>query len=76
MKDTEPSDERATQFDDLSSTRGTHANTLSTVELRLKKGLKFPSGFNSTMSSLILDRVALPYSGIRSLTICSFHSLV
>lgn len=57
-----------TQFDDLSFRRKQDAREYpSTVELRLKKGLKFPSGFNSGQEvSLILDRVALPYSGIRS----------
>lgn len=39
----------------------------STLEFGLHKGLQFPSGFNSGQQVvLILDRVALPYSGIKS----------
>lgn len=39
----------------------------STLEFGLHKGLQFPSGFNSGQQVvLILDRIALPYSQIRS----------
>jgi NTE family protein len=57
-----------TPFDKLSFRRKQDAREYpSTVELGLKKGLQFPSGFNSGQEvSLILDRIALPYSGIRS----------
>jgi NTE family protein len=55
-------------FHDLSFRRKQDARDYpTTVELGLKKGLQFPSGFNSGQEvSLILDRIALPYSGIRS----------
>ena len=57
-----------TPFDDLSFRRKQDAREYpATVELGLKKGLQFPAGFNSGQEvSLILDRIALPYSGIRS----------
>jgi NTE family protein len=57
-----------TPFDDLSFRRKQDAREYpATVELRLRKGLQFPSGFNSGQEvSLILDRIALPYSGIQS----------
>src|SRR5579864_1516739 len=57
-----------TPFDKLSFRRKQDAREYhSTVELGLKKGLQFPSGFNSGQEvSLILDRIALPYSGIGS----------
>jgi len=57
-----------TPFDKLSFRRKQDARELpSTVELGLKKGLQFRSGFNSGQEvSLILDRIALPCSGIRS----------
>ena len=39
----------------------------STLEFGLHKGLQFPSGFNSGQQVvLILDRIALPYSGIKN----------
>lgn len=39
----------------------------STLEFGLHKGLQFPSGFNSGQQVvLILDRIALPYTGIES----------
>lgn len=57
-----------TPFDTLSFRRKQDAREYpTTVELGLKKGLQFPSGFNSGQEvSLILDRIALPYSGMRS----------
>jgi NTE family protein len=57
-----------TPFDKLSFRRKQDAREYpATVELGLKKGLQFRSGFNSGQEvSLILDRIALPYSGIRS----------
>ena len=37
------------------------------LEFGIKKGIQFPSGFNSGHQvGLILDRIALPYSGIKS----------
>jgi NTE family protein len=55
-------------FDNLSFRRKQDAREYpAKVELGLKKGLQFPSGFNSGQEvSLILDRIALPYSDIRS----------
>jgi NTE family protein len=55
-------------FENLSFRRKQDAREYpATVELGLKKGLQFPSGFNSGQEvSLILDRIALPYSGLRS----------
>ena len=57
-----------TPFDRLSFRRKQDTREYpSTVELGLKKGLQFPSGFNSGQEvALILDRIALPYSGIGS----------
>jgi NTE family protein len=57
-----------TPFDKLSFRRKQDAREYpATVELGLKKGLQFRSGFNSGQEvSLILDRIALPYSDIRS----------
>ncbi len=57
-----------TLFDDLSFRRKQDGREYpATVELGLKKGLQFPSGFNSGQEvSLVLDRIALPYSGITS----------
>ena len=57
-----------TPFDNLSFRRKQDAREYpATIELGLKKGLRFPSGFNSGQEvSLILDRIALPYAGIRS----------
>ena len=57
-----------TAFDDLSFRRKQDAREYpTTIELGLKKGLQFPSGFNSGQEvSLILDRIALPYANIRS----------
>ncbi len=55
-------------FDNLSFRRKQDAREYpATVELGLKKGLQLPSGFNSGQEvSLILNRIALPYSGVRS----------
>jgi len=55
-------------FDNLSFRRKQDAREYpAKVELGLKKGLQLPSGFNSGQEvSLILDRIALPYSDIRS----------
>jgi len=57
-----------TAFHDLSFRRRQDAREYpSTVELGLKRGLQFPGGFNSGQEvSLILDRVALPYSNLKS----------
>jgi NTE family protein len=39
----------------------------SSLEFGLRKGVQFPAGFNSGQQvSLILDRIALPYSGLSS----------
>jgi NTE family protein len=39
----------------------------NSLEFGLKKGVRFPEGFNSGHQvGLILDRVALPYSGVKS----------
>lgn len=55
-------------FDYLSFRRRQDAREYpSTLEFGLHKGLQFPSGFNSGQQVvLILDRIALPYSGIKS----------
>lgn len=57
-----------TPFDDLSFRRKQDAREYpGTLELGLRKGLQFPSGFNSGQEvSLILDRIALPYSQLQS----------
>jgi len=57
-----------TPFDDLSYRRKQDARDYpSTLEFGLHKGLQFPAGFNAGQGvSLILDRVALPYSQIKS----------
>jgi NTE family protein len=57
-----------TRFKDLSFRRKQDASEYpSTLEFGLRKGIKFPSGFNSGQQvDLILDRVALPYSEINS----------
>ena len=37
------------------------------LEFGLRKGVQFPSGFNSGQQvDLVLDRIALPYSGLKS----------
>ncbi len=55
-------------FDDLSYRRKEDAHDYpSTLEFGLHKGLQMPSGFNSGQQvELILDRIALPYSQIKS----------
>jgi NTE family protein len=57
-----------TPFDDLSYRRKQDARDYpSTLEFGLRKGLQMPAGFNSGQEvSLILDRIALPYSQIKS----------
>lgn len=57
-----------TPFDDLSYRRKQDARDFpSTLEFGLHKGLQFPSGFNSGQQvDLILDRIALPYSNMKS----------
>lgn len=57
-----------TPFDDLTFRRKEDAHDYpSSLEFGLREGLHFPSGFNSGQQvSLILDRVALPYSNIKS----------
>jgi NTE family protein len=57
-----------TPFQDLSFRRKQDAREYpSTLEFGLHKGLQFPSGFNSGQQvDLILDRIALPYSEIKS----------
>src|SRR5271169_5256741 len=57
-----------TPFNDLSFRRKQDAHDYpSSLEFGLRKGLQFPAGFNSGQQvSLILDRVALPYSEIPS----------
>jgi NTE family protein len=56
------------KYDDLSFRRKQDAREYpSTLEFGLHKGLQFPSGFNSGQEvDLILDRIALPYSEIKS----------
>jgi NTE family protein len=57
-----------TPFDDLSFRRKQDAHEVpSSLEFGLRKGLQFPGGFNTGQQvSLILDRVALPYSELTS----------
>ena len=57
-----------TPFNDLSFRRKQDAREYpSTLEFGLRKGLQMPAGFNSGQEvSLILDRIALPYSQIQS----------
>ncbi|HVP54933.1 MAG TPA: patatin-like phospholipase family protein [Candidatus Eisenbacteria bacterium] len=57
-----------TPFDDLSFRRKEDARDYpSQLEFGLRKGVQFPAGFNSGQQvSLILDKVALPYSEINS----------
>jgi NTE family protein len=57
-----------TPYDDLSFRRKQDAREYpSTLEFGLHKGLQFPGGFNTGQQvDLILDRIALPYSGIKS----------
>ena len=57
-----------TQFDDLSFRRKEDAREYpNNLEFGLRKGLQFPEGFNSGQQvSLVLDKIALPYSEIKS----------
>jgi len=57
-----------TPFPDLAFRRKQDAHDYpSSLEFGLRKGLQFPAGFNSGQQvSLILDRVALPYSELQS----------
>ena len=57
-----------TPFQDLSFRRKQDAHEVpNSLEFGLKKGLQFPGGFNSGQQvTLILDRVALPYSELQS----------
>ncbi len=57
-----------TPFQDLSFRRKQDAHEVpNSLEFGLAKGLQFPGGFNSGQQvSLILDRVALPYSELKS----------
>jgi NTE family protein len=57
-----------TPFQDLSFRRKQDAHEVpNTLEFGLRKGLQFPGGFNSGQQvTLILDRVALPYSELTS----------
>jgi NTE family protein len=57
-----------TPYSDLSFRRKQDATEYpSTLEFGVHKGLQFPSGFNAGQQvDLILDRIALPYSGIKS----------
>src|ERR1700759_224144 len=57
-----------TPFKDLSFRRKEDAHEVpSSLEFGLRKGLQFPAGFNSGQQvSLILDRIALPYSELKS----------
>ena len=57
-----------TPFNDLSFRRKEDARDYpNSLEFGVRKGLQFPEGFNSGQQvSLILDKVALPYSEIKS----------
>ena len=57
-----------TPFQDLSFRRKQDAREYpSSLEFGLRGGLRFPEGFNSGQQvSLILDRIALPYSEVKS----------
>jgi NTE family protein len=57
-----------TPFQDLSFRRKQDAHEVpNSLEFGLRKGLQFPGGFNTGQQvSLILDRVALPYSELKS----------
>jgi NTE family protein len=57
-----------TPFQDLSFRRKQDAHEVpNSLEFGLRKGLQFPGGFNSGQQvTLILDRVALPYSELTS----------
>lgn len=57
-----------TPYNDLSYRRKEDAREYpSTLEFGMHKGLQFPAGFNAGQQvDLILDRIALPYSGLAS----------
>jgi NTE family protein len=57
-----------TPFNDLAFRRKEDARDYpNSLEFGLRKGLQFPEGFNSGQQvSLILDKIALPYSEIKS----------
>jgi len=57
-----------TPFDDLAFRRKEDARDYpNSLEFGLRKGLQFPAGLNSGQQvSLVLDKVALPYSEIKS----------
>jgi NTE family protein len=57
-----------TPFRDLSFRRKQDAHEVpNSLEFGLRKGLQFPAGFNTGQQvSLILDKVALPYSELKS----------
>src|SRR6204780_1017128 len=57
-----------TPFEDLSFRRKQDAHEIpSSLEFGLRKGLQFPAGFNTGQQvSLILVRIALPYSELKS----------
>jgi NTE family protein len=57
-----------TPFDDLSFRRKEDARDYpNSLEFGLRKGLQFPAGLNSGQQvSLVLDKIALPYSEIKS----------
>ena len=57
-----------TPFKDLSFRRKQDAHEVpNSLEFGLRKGLQFPGGFNTGQQvSLILDKVALPYSELKS----------
>jgi NTE family protein len=57
-----------TPFQDLSFRRKQDAHEVpGSLEFGLRNGLQFPAGFNSGQQvSLILDRIALPYSELKS----------
>jgi NTE family protein len=57
-----------TPFDDLAFRRKEDARAYpNSLEFGLRKGLQFPEGFNSGQQvSLVLDKIALPYSEIKS----------
>ena len=57
-----------TPFEDLSFRRKQDAHEVpSSLEFGLRKGLQFPAGFNTGQQvSLIFDRLALPYSELKS----------
>ncbi len=57
-----------TPFDDLSFRRKEDARDYpNSLQFGLRKGLQFPAGLNSGQQvSLVLDKIALPYSDIKS----------